>query len=126
MVPSFILQPLVENAIRHGADRRGYRYVKIRAEEQDGGVTICVSDHGPGFPPEVLRQLYEGEASETGRSIGLFNVHRRLKSIYGEEGGLRISSSQEGSEAAFLISPSPVADMLAEEYREAAAGTARS
>lgn len=118
MVPSFILQPLVENAIRHGADSRGFRYVRIQAREQEDGAEISVSDHGKGFPPEILEQLYDETPPEQGKRIGLLNVHQRLKSIYGE--GLRISSSGQGSSVSFLISPSPAAELLAEEDREAA------
>ena len=47
MVPSFILQPLVENAVRYGADRSGNRFVSIRAVRRDGLAEISVSDHGP-------------------------------------------------------------------------------
>lgn len=117
LVPSFILQPLVENAIRHGSDRRGNRYVQIQASETEQGMLISVSDHGPGFDSAVLDQLYAGERT---KSIGLSNVHQRLKNIYGETGGLQITSSSEGSCVSFLITPSPVADLLAEEDLEPA------
>lgn len=135
LMPAFTLQPLVENAIRHGADRSGCRYVKVSAREAEDGVLIQVSDHGPGFPPEVLEQLagyrHGEEPADTdtrgnGRGIGLANVHRRLKSIYGQSGGLKIQSSPQGSTVSFLISPSPVADLLAEEDREPAKEPERS
>ena len=100
MVPSFILQPLVENAVRYGADKTGLRSVSIEARRLNEMVEISVSDHGPGFPPDVLKQLFTGEG---GRGVGLENVHKRLKSIYGEDSGLHIKSSPTGSRVYFWV-----------------------
>ncbi len=100
MVPSFILQPLVENAVRYGADKTGKRYVGICASERPGGIEISVTDHGFGFPQDIIDQLYSGLPM---KGIGLENVHKRLKSIYGESNGLLIDSSPNGSRVSFLI-----------------------
>lgn len=100
MVPSFILQPLVENAVRYGADKTGLRSVSIEARRLNELVEISVSDHGPGFPPDVLEQLFSGTG---GRGVGLENVHKRLKSIYGEDSGLHVKSSPEGSRVYFSV-----------------------
>lgn len=100
MVPSFILQPLVENAVRYGADRKGLRSVSISAHTVEGAVEIAVADKGQGFREDAMRQFYDEEntASSHGLSgMGLGNVHKRLKSIYGEENGLRIDTSPSGS-----------------------------
>jgi len=100
MVPAFILQPLVENAIRYGADQMGNRLVSIHAHTGSGRVEIAVSDHGTGFPEEVLARLYAGEHYG---GVGLENVHKRLMSIYGQDNGLHIQSSGNGSKVYFLI-----------------------
>uniref|UniRef100_UPI003260F0FE sensor histidine kinase n=1 Tax=Clostridium sp. NkU-1 TaxID=1095009 RepID=UPI003260F0FE len=100
MVPAFILQPLVENAIRYGADQMGNRLVSIHAHAGSGWVEIAVSDHGTGFPGEVLARLYAGEHYG---GVGLENVHKRLMSIYGQDNGLHIQSSGNGSKVYFLI-----------------------
>ncbi|MDR1772167.1 MAG: histidine kinase [Hungatella sp.] len=100
MVPAFILQPLVENAIRYGADQMGNRLVSIHAHTGSGWVEIAVSDHGTGFPEEVLARLYAGEHYG---GVGLENVHKRLMSIYGQDNGLHIQSSGNGSKVYFLI-----------------------
>ncbi|WP_349946121.1 LytS/YhcK type 5TM receptor domain-containing protein [Lacrimispora sp. BS-2] len=100
MVPAFILQPLVENAIRYGADQIGNRLVSIHAHTGSGWVEIAVSDHGTGFPQEVLTRLYAGERYG---GVGLENVHKRLMSIYGQDKGLHIQSSENGSKVFFLI-----------------------
>ncbi len=113
MVPSFILQPLVENAIRHGADSNGNRYVCIRAGQEKEGIRIEVMDHGCGFDRLAIERLYSEEKKE--RGIGLGNVHKRLKSIYGESGGLCICNLEQGASVSFLITPSPTADLLADE-----------
>ena len=105
MVPSFILQPLVENAIRYGADRNGIRTVMIcacYAKDTYGHkcVHIAVKDNGKGFPKEMLEQFYCGE---NGNRVGLKNVHERLKSIYGNESGLLLQNTQEGACVSFDI-----------------------
>jgi sensor histidine kinase YesM len=56
---------------------------------------VSISDKGRGFPEEVLKKLEKDEP--IGNSIGLSNVHKRLKSIYGEEHGLKITSTPQGS-----------------------------
>ena len=100
LVPSFILQPLVENAVRYGADAKGMRTVSIQARTIDDLVEISVSDKGPGIPKDMVIQLYSGE----GRGgVGLKNVHRRLKSIYGEDNGLKIETSAAGSMVWFRV-----------------------
>ena len=107
MVPSFILQPLVENAVRYGADEAGIRTVLIRAfympdGKQDGQRQVCiqVQDHGKGFSQEVLEQFYHGD---NWNRVGLKNVHERLKSIYGNDHGLRIENTGRGACVSFLI-----------------------
>ena len=62
--------------------------------------TGSVSDHGSGFPQDIIDQLYSGQPM---KGIGLENVHKRLKSIYGESNGLTIDSSPDGSRVSFLI-----------------------
>ncbi len=117
MVPSFILQPLVENAIRYGADHKGNRLVSIHAHTMDDKIEIAVSDNGMGFPRDIPKQLYAGESYG---GVGLENVHKRLKSIYGQDNGLHIESSVNGSRVFFLI-PAAVSES---RYGEELAATA--
>lgn len=77
IVPSMILQPLVENSIKHGLSRKvGGGNVTIRSVRQKGHVVIEVIDNGLGIPEERLSSAMTG-------GIGLSNVNERLKVIYG-------------------------------------------
>ena len=77
-VPSMIVQPLVENAIKHGISKRleGGR-ITIRARRDEGRVIIEIEDNGTGLPQEPRQ-------GGDGLGIGLTNVNERLKVIYGE------------------------------------------
>lgn len=94
-VPSLILQPIVENAVKHGVDSHGRRWVSVLLWQEDGGVAIRVEDRGRGFPEQVLTALEQGGLP--GNKVGLQNVHRRLKSIYGAANGLEIASGGGGT-----------------------------
>ena len=95
IIPAFILQPLVENAIKYGADRQGMRRVSLSAEDRGGFLAVVVSDQGQGFPQQVLDGF--ADASFAQRHFGLFNVDRRLKYMYGPDCGLKLSSSPRGA-----------------------------
>jgi two-component system LytT family sensor kinase len=86
VVPSMILQPLVENAIKHGLSRKvGNGCITIRSWRDGGRVLLEVEDDGMGF---VLDRLNEPMAS----GIGLSNVRERLRVIYGAAYQLTLSS----------------------------------
>lgn len=89
LVPSFILQPLVENALRHGlAPREGPGTLTVSAERQDGELRLAVRDDGVGLPA----------APEDG--VGLQNTRERLATLFGERASLVIRpGTPSGSEA---------------------------
>jgi LytS/YehU family sensor histidine kinase len=89
LLPCFLLQPLVENAVKHGALRRGDRdgRVVVRARRSPEGVLVCeVQDNGPGMPDAEVR---EG-------AFGLHAVRRRL-ALEAPGASLRHESSSEGT-----------------------------
>ena len=93
LVPRFLLQPLVENAIEHGftalaGERAGQ--IAITAAVRDSRLTIVVRDNGDGFPST-------GNASPTDSGIGLTNTRRRLDQMYGREAALTITSDADGA-----------------------------
>ncbi len=87
-VPSMIIQPLVENAVKHGVGSRleGGRII-IRARRGLGSAVIEIEDNGVGLPQK--------ESSENGLGIGLSNVNERLKVIYGSQYQLQLESDPE-------------------------------
>jgi two-component system LytT family sensor kinase len=98
IVPSMILQPLVENSIKHGLSRKvGEGRITIRASHRAGHVVIEVADNGIGMPSERLESTAE-------HGIGLRNVNERLQVIYGANCQLRLQSvSGEGTIARIEI-----------------------
>ena len=86
-VPSLILQPIVENAVKHGIARRVEGgTVAIGAERRNGSVRLSVYNDGPPLP--------EGWQQRGG--IGLENVRERLESLYGPKGELRVENDGGG------------------------------
>ncbi|HEY8860042.1 MAG TPA: histidine kinase, partial [Gaiellales bacterium] len=88
VVPALSLQPLVENAIRHGLEMGIGGRVQIIAADFDREVELRVVDDGAGMPPERIAAALAGTAT----GIGLANVDRRLRTAFGEEYGLEIES----------------------------------
>jgi len=99
-LPPLILQPIVENAIRHGGVAVDDRRVDIHISQDDKHANIRISDQGHGFPQEVLNRLNDpNDLSYT----GLFNVYKRLKSIYGKQCIFTIDSSEKGSTVSISV-----------------------
>ena len=98
-VPKFILQPLVENAIKHGqkgVSSGGIISITAR-EEPEGTLAIRVEDNGHGMDAETVRRITErlgrtDTEREDHYSIGLSNVHQRIRILFGEPYGLTIES----------------------------------
>jgi two-component system, LytTR family, sensor histidine kinase LytS len=90
-VPALILQPIVENAIKHGLyPKKSGGCVSIRGQVQGDQLLVVVEDDGVGIKPELLQNLLTEDTSR--KSIGLSNVHQRLKAIFGDVYGLHIES----------------------------------
>jgi len=91
-VPVLTIQPLVENAIKHGIlPKPGQGTVQVTARKIDSEMVIIIRDDGVGIEEDkidhVLRPGYG-----SGNGVGLSNVHERLKGLFGEDYGLRIVS----------------------------------
>lgn len=95
IVPSVILQPLVENAVFHGLatrEEKGILRIEIKREASD--IRILVIDNGAGMSKEVLEHIssMEQDLRRGMRKIGIANVRQRIETVYGEAYGLEIFS----------------------------------
>jgi two-component system, LytTR family, sensor histidine kinase LytS len=88
-VPNFIIQPLVENSIKHGMKKETLQ-VEVKVSTQDHHLLIEVVDDGGGIAPEVIQRLHS--PLKENDKIGLTNIHQRLKSIYPNHPGLQITT----------------------------------
>ncbi|MEK3936865.1 sensor histidine kinase [Sporosarcina sp. FSL W7-1349] len=112
MIPPLTLQPIVENAIKHGIrDMEKGSVVKILMRKLKDGIEIAVQDNGRGIPSERLVELGAHQiSSATGTGVGLFNVNRRLVMTFGEQAALQIrSDSTRGTNVFFTIPKREVA-----------------
>ncbi|QFG25831.1 histidine kinase [Actinomadura sp. WMMB 499] len=109
-VPFLALQPLVENAVRHGmADAREAFHISIIARDSGPEAAISIEDDGVGMDPERLREILAapvggpgptgwgsvpgGRERRGGTGIGLANVDARMRQVYGEEYGLTVRTA---------------------------------
>jgi two-component system LytT family sensor kinase len=107
-VPSLILQPMVENAVKHGIAKRAQGgAIRISASRSNGTLTLSVSNDGPSLPPgwEIARS-----------GIGISNVRTRLQSLYGNACELRMRNRDTGGvevsvSLPFVVTP-PLIDPL--------------
>ncbi len=102
-IPKLIIQPLIENSVYHGLEmKKGGGTIELNVYKNNGILYITVSDDGLGIPPDTLSRLLTKMDEEIynnidnsqcdNSKIGVINVQRRLKLLYGDEYGLKISS----------------------------------
>ena len=91
-VPFLCVQPLVENAVRHGLEGRpGRGRVTIVASDMGSEALISVEDDGSGIDPDAVRRTLAGQPD--GDSVGLGNVDERLRQVYGDDYGLVVETA---------------------------------
>ncbi|QGQ99866.1 sensor histidine kinase [Paenibacillus psychroresistens] len=108
----FVLQPIIENAIIHalGKTDKTQLHIIVTAKRDESNIIISVSDDGPGIEPQHLGELMTILDQKTlsvfsGISIGLKNVHERLRMVYGAEYGISIKSSFGQGTTVFITIP---------------------
>jgi two-component system, LytTR family, sensor kinase len=100
VIPSMLLQPLIENSIKHGLSPKvGEGHITIRSVLQNGHAIIDVIDDGVGVNPEYADRV------KTGGGIGLRNVNERLKVIYGANYQLQLDSVPGEGTCARIVIP---------------------
>lgn len=103
-LPPLLIQPLVENAIRHGISHRiEGGYVKMTAYKADGEYRFIIEDNGVGFESDSLRMMDAQSGQRQG--VGLLNINKRLKYEYGT--GLQIESAPGQGTKVTVPIPSP-------------------
>lgn len=93
-IPRMTLQPIVENAIRHGLEQilEPCR-IRLYGEIRDGVAYITVENNGSEIPPDILAQLDAGRVRPSGTGVGLRNIHQRIQMAFSDAYGLRFASA---------------------------------
>ncbi|HEU4757035.1 MAG TPA: histidine kinase [Agromyces sp.] len=92
VIPFLSIQPLVENAVRHGLEaKEGGGRITIIAEDRGAVAEITVEDDGVGIDPAVVAEVLAG--GTPGEHVGLRNVDARLRQVYGDEHGLIVETN---------------------------------
>mgnify|MGYP001248607651 CR=1 FL=1 len=108
-LPRLSLQPLVENAVQHGLkNKRGEKRVRIRAAKEDGRLVVRVEDNGVGMDVEKINRMLESDDADAlsrADSIGLANIHARLRLLLGPDSGLTVAAAEGGGSVVSLILP---------------------
>jgi two-component system LytT family sensor kinase len=112
VVPFLALQPLVENAVRHGFAGRGGGTVEIVARDDGTDCVITVEDDGVGMDPDALRSgpadaLADATADAPGHSahVGLTNVDHRLRAAFGNDYGLVVETATDAGTKVIMRVP---------------------
>ncbi|WWO97332.1 MAG: histidine kinase [Candidatus Dasytiphilus stammeri] len=102
-IPNLLIQPLVENAINHGIQRKGTTIILSIKKTMNNKVMVSVRDTGYGISDEVIDRIKRNETPHSNNRMGLLNVHQRIKLIYGN--GLHVSKHKHwpGTEMYFFI-----------------------
>ena len=107
MVPPLVIQPILENAIEHGLDFRKKGQVRLRVYRKEDKLYIEVMNNGALSEKDRMKieeLLSNDNTKETGSlSLGIRNVNKRLKIIYGNECGLTIKSNNENETVSTII-----------------------
>lgn len=114
-VPKLIILPVVENSVYHGLEmKRGEGLIELSIVTNEKNLTITVSDNGNGIDEQTLTRireslfacedLSEGHGHQNRTNIGLYNVHKRVRLLYGNEYGLQITSVlKEGTKVSITM-----------------------
>ena len=94
LLPSLLVQPLVENAIVHGVARTGSGVIAVTARTRHGQIELAVEDNGVGMTAQQIDRIFtQGEDPGAKPHIGLKNIHERLQLTFGSGSGLHIESA---------------------------------
>ncbi len=114
MVPPFLIQPLVENAVRHAMPSEGKLTITITADVYDDEIVISVADDGVGMTPEARENILHPESS-TGCGIAVKNVHDRMAGYFGPGTHMDVESELgEGTKITLHLSREGLEEYISE------------
>lgn len=120
LLPRLTIQPLVENAIKHGIrNARQEKIIWITIKQKEKMLAVEVRDSGEGFDAEELNeQLYRNELAyvEQGSSIGLHNINARIRLLFGEDYGVRVESAP-GKGTSVIVTMPQMGEEVENEWR---------
>ena len=104
-LPSFVLQPVVENSILHGMPVKGVLNVEISGKVEGGKVIITLTDDGRGMDEATCQKLLEDTKKETeGLGLAMKNVHDRIKGHFGQQADIIVTSEiDKGTTTKFIL-----------------------
>ncbi|MCY8932607.1 sensor histidine kinase [Bacillus atrophaeus] len=105
-IPPFVLQVLVENALRHAFPKKQVRYkVEVQVLSAESSVYMKVKDNGRGIAEEIVTQLGNKPLpSKEGTGTALYNLNQRLVGLFGQQAALQITSGiDNGTEVSFQV-----------------------
>jgi two-component system sensor histidine kinase LytS len=103
LVPSFLIQPLVEDSVKHAMRAEGKLTIRITGFIEDDVMFIKVSDDGVGMSPETLATMMN-KVSDTGLGIAVKNVSDRIHGYFGPESSMVVTSELgKGTVASFEL-----------------------
>ncbi|MCX7708453.1 MAG: sensor histidine kinase [Clostridia bacterium] len=109
LIPNFMLQPLVENAICHGIEPKPEEsLIQVKGIKIEDRVFFTIEDNGVGINPDTLENIahfLEGGKTEADNYYALANINKRIKLHYGEEYGLTVRSTQGAGTKVTIIIP---------------------
>lgn len=108
-IPKLLIQPLVENAVKHGVEASAEAVtvqVEVRREEQQ--IVISISDDGAGISPDAMKTIEESfqddmPVGSVSAGFGLVNLKKRLQIYYGDKAHLGLKSKQQGTDVTIRI-----------------------
>ncbi|WP_048824023.1 sensor histidine kinase [Bacillus sp. B-jedd] len=110
MVPKLIIQPIVENALKHGFKNRETGFLTINVERDESDICIIITDNGSGMEEGLVSKMNEEFAYKNSyspqRSIGLLNVNQRIRSEFGASYGLKLISRNNKGTSVIITLPS--------------------
>ena len=118
-IPKLIFQPALENAVKYGADAKGRIAISLQVEFGRDTLQIRIQDRGRGMDAPTISRLQVLLDSEANDSVhmGVYNIHRRIRLMYGKPYGVQVKQREGGGTEVLLVLP-----IIWEEVKHAETG----